>query len=232
MKLFNFITGSRRCPICDNPLSLCLQIVDDTLFLGSQRSNGSFLFQPFRNIKNKRDDDTITLTVGEDSIDFAMSSNHMTELFGKSQFFTYYICNIDGFSVKDKTDPAPGLYESCYYKASPIQSIVKEVTAEDQVIWKIKPVAEAAENLVIATEQYAFKKSNEELTKAYMVSLDHEEKKTLFWHYAFTPEQEANEDYEPKIFEKVMPLLPHGLKMEIENRENLFSKFESWILMS
>lgn len=232
MKLFDFITSDRRCPVCDNPLTLCLQLTDDTLFLGSQNNDGQFLFQPFRNIKNKREDDTVLLTVGVDDIDLAMSSNHISELFGKSKFFFYYVCNLNGFSSTDKTDAALSHYDACYYKSSPIMTIAKEVTSEDTIIWKIKPEKETSVDLVIASEQYAFKKKNQELEKVYLVSLDFEDKKTLFWHYAFTPEQEAMADYEPKLFEKTYPLPAHGFKMEMENRENLFSKFESWILMS
>lgn len=235
MKAFDFIKDSCNCPVCDKPLTLFIQMIDETLFRASAiRVDNKITFIPFRNLKNKRDDDVIEVTLTKDnSIDLTVSSRHLTDLLDKTQFFFYYLCNETSFSIKDNTDCSISMYHSCYYKSSPYFSITKEVTENDEVIRTIDTVNADSKDTVNATEQFSFKNNtNPELEKVYLVSLDFEEKKTSFWHYAFTKEQEADDNFEPKLLEKFLPTMPSKLKLDLENRENLFSKFESWILMS
>lgn len=234
MKAFDFIKDNCNCPVCDKPLTLFLQIIDETLFkVDLNKKDDKITFVPFRNVKDKRPDDVIDIALTEDNgIDLSTSSRHLQEILDKSQFFFYYLCEVDAFSPKDNTDCSISMYHSCYYKSSTYMSINKKVI-DDEVVRIIDVVDQDHKDIVNATEQFSFKNTtNPELEKVYLVSLDFEDKKTSFWHYAFTKEQEADENFEPKLLEKVLPTMPSKLKLDFDNRENLYSKFESWILMS
>jgi hypothetical protein len=87
-------------------------------------------------------------------------------------------------------------------------------------------------DLVLSNECYSVLKTEEDCRKTYILNLDYENNKTIFWYYSVTNEQIQIKGYRPKKLKKELPLLTSIPDFREPNRNKLFNKLDSWILMS
>ena len=231
MSLQDFLHFNKECPICREPLDLYMQWHHSTLWKGYQSAPGTYDFTPF---KLKKDDlkDSDMITIKEEGLDTTtyFSSLHLDKLFNKQAIHLFFLCNDAGFV--DKGEPAYdyeiSLYRGCYFRSS-IEYKMQKVSKKR---FELAPSQEGQEKFINQEESFSFKDKSEELEKVYMLSLKSVDNVTKLWHYAATPEQKKDENFEPKLFDKELPYLSVRPKFDLENRENLISRFNSWIIMS
>ena len=96
----------------------------------------------------------------------------------------------------------------------------------------LKPAVKGTHNLINSDESFSLKRKIDDLEKVYMVNIGYENKLTMLWYYTCTDEQAKDKDYNPKIFEKQLPLLKTRPNFDLKDRDKLFSRLDNWIIMS
>lgn len=231
MSLPDFLHFNRDCPICGEPLDLYMQWEYSTLWKAHQNAPDTYTFTPFKLISDKiKKEDTIIICEAYNSIETYFSTPALAEIFKAKEAYFFYLCNEAGFADRGEpaTDYEINLYRGCYFRSS----VTFKMKQHSKKNWKLEESKEEQASLINKAESFSFKNITEELEKIYMLNLDSVDNLTKLWHYSATPEQRKDENYEPKLFEKEMPLLTVRPKFDLEHREKLLDRFESWIIMS
>ncbi len=228
MKLNEFIHFNQRCPICDNDLTLYLQMKDSTCFRANKQKKNIHHFQPFKCI-NKSISALDYIDVYDYGRDFEtkFSSSQMAAEAKRSQLYFFYLCNEQGFE-ESNSDYTINIYDGCYYRSSPYLEYQK--TAKKT--WLLKTINPDYDNLVNHDELFSFSREINDIEKVYMLNLNNHNNKTVFMHYSVNDEQKKDKDYAPNVFEKEIPNLIVRPNFSISNRDRLLDRFDSWIIMS
>lgn len=229
MSISKFLSFNKSCPVCSEPLTLFMQQHGSTLWRAKATGVvNTYTFTPFKFPKDKVDD--FTLISDKDSAILTSSASIMAEAKKLTMHF-FYLCNEGGIDITSESsyDYEINLYKGCYYRSSADMEFKKN----DDKQWNMSEVREDGKDIVSQEESFSFKKNLEpDLERVYMLSIKTLEGCTDLWFYETSAEQRAQESYEPKLFEKKMPLLKTRPKFDIKDRDKLLSRLDSWILIS
>jgi hypothetical protein len=227
--LHQFLQFNQKCPICQAPLTLYMQWINSVCFKAKQKKDNEFQFKPFK-CKNDQidDDDYLSLYNHTSKVETRFSSSKMSTEAKRYQMYFFLLCNESGF--KDVyEDYEINIHRGCYYRSTPIMEFRKQ---ENTKHWKLENIEKEHIKLVNADEVFSFKKATSELEKVYMLQLNYTNDKTVFMHYAISPEQRKDPKFEPNIFEKELPILNSRPNLEMDSRDNLISRLDSWVILS
>jgi hypothetical protein len=227
MSLSKFISFNNTCPICNNKLTLFMQWHGTTLWKARDLKfpkKDQIVFTPIKFVKEQTDivlrlrdnGDTLSPIIAEDR---------------KHTMHFFYLCNEGGIDITSEAsaDYEINLYRGCYYRSSADMEFKKNADKQ----WVLSEVREDGTDIVSQEESFSFKKNlDPDLERVYMLSIKSLEDCTDLWFYETNSEQRAQENYEPKLFEKKMPLLKTRPKLDIRDRDQLLSRLDSWIIMS
>ena len=75
--------------------------------------------------------------------------------------------------------------------------------------WKLHPIMSEDNPLTnnIRDEIFVFKDVKQDREHVYLFDIDYEGQQSILRYYSMTPEEKAQEDFEPKIFKKDLPLM-------------------------
>jgi hypothetical protein len=117
-----------------------------------------------------------------------------------------------------------GLYQGCYHRRSPDLKLENNIVEFcDSLVTK----ENSDESFSIVTMD-----DDKNIEKVFALTLSNETDSTIFYFYSCSKEERMQENFEPKVFEKNMPLLPTRPSFTSEGKERLIQKMESWIMMS
>ena len=228
MKLYDYYHFNDTCPVCGKALTLYLHASKSALWKGTPVDReGNFHFE--RTILKENEysvEDTFEMNISPEKIEFTFNSDKLVQEAKTWQFFLFNICNVESFK-DNKWDYDINLYDACYYRCSPWHQFSPDTGT-------VEMVNPDQATLINRDETMLFKiKGTETVEKVYALNLDHENKHTKLWFYTTTEEQRKTEDFEPNIFEKTdLPLLPTRPDLDMQNRDKLISRLDSWILLS
>lgn len=231
MSFHQFLHFNRDCPSCGEPLDLYMQWHNSTLWKAHQPKPDTYTFHPYKMKKGEMSNDDSIIIVEKDNIlDLYFSSQKIKDEAERQNMHFFFLCNENGFV--EKGDPVYdyeiNIYKACYFRSS-VEMQMKKSSKKKILLSQTIPEQEKFTN---QEESFAFISHHDELEKVYILSLKSVEDMTKLWHYTATREQKANENFEPKLFDKEMPLLTVRPKFDLENRERLIDRFDSWILIS
>lgn len=230
MNLSKFIDFNKSCPVCDKPLSLFLQFHDSILWKAEVPVEGKYEFRPFIEKKVKAESDKNLFVSFDNDVKFETSSEILVDAKKHSMHF-FYLCTESGIKVRDaeSDDYEIELYEGCYFRSS----IDIDFKREPNNQWNLHPVVGDIGEPINQEESFSFKKNHEpDIEKVYLLSIKTLENATDFWFYETNESERVSESYEPKVFEKKMPLLKTRPKLDAAGRDKLISRMDSWILIS
>lgn len=230
MKLNEFIRFNQRCPICDNDLTLYIQMKDSVCFRAIKQKQNIYRFQPFKCLnKSISESDFIDVYDYGNDFETKFSSSQMAAEAKRAQLYFFYLCNENGFEYNAiNNDYSINIYSGCYYRSSPFLEFQKT----NKKTWMLKTINPDHDSLINNEEILSFSQSNNDIEKIYMLNLNSYDNKTVFMHYSVNEEQKKDEKYIPNVFEKEMPSLTVRPNFSISNRDKLLARFDSWIVVS
>lgn len=228
MKYFNFkefLQFNQTCPICSEPLNLYLQIQNSTCFK-ADNFEGKIAFNPSMNISNKLKNSQILIENNK----LSFNDSILTQTFQANSMYFFVLCSENGIKKSKNYGVNPdiaedyeiNIYKSCYWRSSPILELQGSLTS----------VNPDQRNLINGDEVFSFKEDKENKKNVYTLQINYSDNETRFYYYAITPEEENIETFEPKIFEKTMPLISVRPDFTPEHREKLMDRFGAWLIMS
>lgn len=231
--LHNFLAFNEACPVCGNPLTLYLQWLDSVCFKAEKRGPGRYHFEQFKCTELAIADQYIDLLSRIQHTETRFSSNRIAEAAKTHQMYFFFLCNQDGIKTtrsftNTKDDYEINIYKSCYWRSTPLMEYKKQ----DDQRWQLETVNPDEASLVNADEVFSFKKTVGDEEKVYTLQLGYGEDKTGFMFYSVNEEQKKDNNFEPNIFDKTMPLMGTRPDFSLEHREKLIDRFDSWILVS
>lgn len=229
MSLCKFLQFNQVCPICEEPLTLYMQWHNSTLWKGEAIGVNEYRFDQFK-FPNKELGKNAEFSLFHDEDKFNIVANDkVLQVAAKQSLHFFFVCNKNGFEDRGTGDYELNLYHACYFRSSADM----EFKQTPDKTWSLDSFQVNGNDLVSQEESFAFKKSLEpDLERVYLLSLKHGEDSTELWFYETNAAQRADDNFEPKLFEKKMPLLKVRPKLSPKSRDKLLSRFDSWILMS
>jgi len=228
--LHKFLNFNKRCPICNNPLTLYMQWINSTLFVAEDSSSGIYHFTEFKmkNLLLDKDEEgdeykSVTLMDYEDSFDMAFSYPSLFNDAKKYQIFFFYLCKAQGFYNKNPAKNEINLAKGCYYRSTPLMEFKKDLT------WNLEYLIPEFSDIVNKDEAFCLKTRKNSLDQIYMLSRDMETQTTKVWYFTATDEQRVDPKFKPDIFRKELPLIP---RPSLDNQKKLLERINSWIIMS
>jgi len=212
------------------------------LFVCSRSDNGIIRFEEHAISKNKSNSGfgtdygskekkklpEIVMLLREEKNNYVASFNTLSAAkMAKEQnsVYFYYLCNpraINDLGYDHQID----IYYGCYYRSTPLIQLGEDKSKPQQLL--VKYIQD--NGIINRDEYYVVKNKTGDLEKVYLIVLDNEEKKTVFHHYTVTDVEAAQENFEPKLLEREMPLL--NTRINFEDKEKLINRLESWVIMS
>ncbi len=235
MMLSEFLNFNRKCPICNEPLSLYMHWLKSCLFQAQEVTPNLYDFKVIWSQKSGTyvENDSLVGEImqledlGNNKFEIDFSNGQLQQEAKKPHLYFFWICNPNGITKMGHGNYQINMYKSCYYRSSPSMEFVR---FDREKKWNLCIVNPDLCSLVNKSERFAFKSHSNAVEKVYTLGLDYETKETLFWYYAVTDEEKKIELFKPKVFEKQMPLLRN--RPNFENKEKLLERFDSWIIMS
>ena len=226
--LHKFLTFNKRCPVCDNPLTLYMQWIDSMLFVADQQDPAIYHFTEFqREIyltdKNEEDIKSVSLMDYGDSFDISFSHPSLFNEAKKYQIYFYFLCKAQGFRNKSLRDYDISLSKGCYYRSTPLMEFKKNEG------WKLEYTIDEFSDLINKDESFCLRTRKDSLDKFYMLNRDMETQTTEVWAYTVTDEQRVDSKFKPNIFRKELPLIA---RPSLENQKKIIERINAWILIS
>lgn len=231
--LDRFLNFNSKCPVCDNKLTLFMQVhkPHSTLWKGYKVDN-SYLFEQYKFPESKYEGSQIELFKRNSSYHFHMlAGDGVTALndWHAWQMYFYFICNEHGIQDDYGNKTETILYDACYQRSSPDLQFTLN---PESYKWELDYIFPHEIDIVNRDEHFAFKRKQGNLEKVYFLNLDHEQSKTILYYYVTTEEQRAMDNFDPSIFDIELDFVMDRPDLAIANRELLYNKFDSWIVMS
>lgn len=226
MNLSEFLKFNHNCPICDEPLTLYMQCNDNTLWKSTRKDN-KYTFEPYKLINHPfTKEDVMEVIVDGDNVGFTFTGSDLKREYKTWNLNFSVMCNKSGFNIKGNYSYDINPYYACYVRTTPWM----EFKQTEEKVWELNVINPDHDKLTNLDENFCFKVITNDLEKVYMLNLDYESDKTRLWHYVVTAAQRDDEHYEPKLFEKEMPLM--GVRPKFENKDKFIDRMDSWILIS
>jgi len=236
-KFLNF-NSNCLCPSCGEPLKLYMQLRNSVCFKAQfplKEEDTEIVFKQFKCKDDQIGDGDIKYVLNESKL--ITDNKQIENLLIKSQFFFFFICNEMGFNckpsygnkanIKEYDDYNIVIYDACYYRASLFFTCNKK---NNNLIFR--PAVEENKKLINEEETFCFRKTKDDVEKIYFLTLDYLNDKTKFFHYTCNEDQQQDSNYQPNVFEKILPVLKRRPKFDLDNRDQLLSRLDSWILLS
>lgn len=231
--LCKFLHFNETCPVCGEPLSLYMQLSDSTLWrtLPTLLSGpNEYRFEQFKLIDKdlSSEEDYISLIDGGDTFGLKSGSSKVYQKAKLWNLFFFAMCNEDAIEDKSNGDYIINPYTACYFRSSSMMEMKKNNNKE----WRLEEINVERPDMFIRDEIFIFKVSQEDVEKVYILNINYEDQNTSFQYYSTTEEQRKLENFDPKTFKKELPLLPARPNFEMDQRDKLINRFDSWILLS
>jgi hypothetical protein len=241
MKASNFLNFNANCtcPSCGEPLKLYMQLKDSVCFKAQfpiKEGEKEIVFKQFKCKDDHIGDGDIRYVLNESRL--ITDNKQIESSLIHSQFFFFFMCNEMGFNcrksygktadIKEYDEYKIVIYDACYYRAS----IFFKCDEKDNDKLIFRPAVEANKKLINEEETFCFRKNKDNLEKIYFFTLDYLNNRTSLFHYTCNEEQRDDPNYQPNVFEKILPVLKRRPKFDLEDREQLLSRLDSWILLS
>lgn len=231
MKIHEFLHFNRTCPVCEEPLSLYLQWMNSTCFKAKIIDHDTYKLEQCLCIqKDFNKDDYMILHDMEDAFSIQFNTSKIREMSKMRLMYFFFLCNHSGLKENSPTDCEISLYTGCYYRQSASFEYKKD--PHNGKVWHLELVEQKDKDLINRNESFSFNTRTAEVEKVYMIDLDHQDKKTTFWYYTVNEEERKIPYFKPKILEKEMPLLTVRPKLDLQDREKLLSRLNSWVILS
>lgn len=233
MNLHDFLHFNRKCPICDEPLSLYMQWVNSVCFEAKQIDDKAYYFKPFKGLGKDPEGDSLKneymILEDNENVDLIMSNTKIEQESRKYQIYFFFVCNPAGFKDKGYKDYELNLFKTCYYRSSPFYEMRKDSTTDK---WAMEHILPETKDVVVHDESLCFKHLGKDNERVYMLNLNYEKKETKIWHYIVPETEKDKKGYQPKLFSKTLPILTNRPDFGFDAREKLLDRFDSWIIMS
>ena len=226
--LHKFLTFNKRCPICNNPLTLYMQWIKAGMYMGNEQEPGGFYFTEFNIEKmapkalliGDEECDYVYLTDYTDQYEIAFSTPSFFNEAKKYIMYFFYLCKPQGFRNNFEIN----LVQGCYYRSTPLMEFQKV-----NGVWKLDYKFQEFNDIVNKDESFCLKSRKEGLDKFYMLNRDLEKQITEMWYFSVTDEQRVDKKFKPEVFFKELPLIQ---RPSFENKGKILERIQSWILMS
>lgn len=228
--LRDFLHFNRQCPSCGEPLGLYMQWLGSLLFRAQETEPHVYDFRVLPNIGSEPtlfSEENMLLGDRESYLETAFSSNALENEAKRFQIYFYFLCNPAGLKQRTGFKREINLYKGCYYRSSPAYEFKKN---EETGVWSLELTHKETSNLVNKTERFSLKKHKNGVEKVYLLSLNYLSSQTEFWHYAVSDAEKKQTFFKPNMFEKKMPILKN--RPNLEDKDRLIERFDSWIIMS
>lgn len=232
MNLNNFLSDN-ICPICSKSLTLYMQWSSLDTFLAHKKGEDYYFDRsvPILNISENNyypspridKNNKIFMTLDRDlNIKFNSLS---AENFARKQddFFFFYLCNPEGLKLNN--DFSINIYEGCYFRSGPFCNFNLN---NDKL--SIKKINENSSD--IGKESFSFKVRELDLEKVFILNMNYENSTTTLYYYSVKDEDLEKENFTPNMFEKTMDLLKVRPNFNLEDRDKLIERLNSWIILS
>ncbi len=231
MNLRKFLQFNDTCPVCQEPLTLYAQCLDLTVWKAKKINDNLFEFSPVKLTTNPfTNNDRLYLEVSNNDTKLTFKGYHKTDSNKKWQMNIFYMCNRSGFIWNENNRFHINSYFACYYRCSPWMDANLEADYNNKKLINLKAADPKQEEMINSSECFAFKDVKDNFERVYILNLDYEEDKTKLWFYKADPKQREDENYDPPLFEKELPMI--NVRPQFEQRDKLISRLESWVLMS
>jgi len=232
MNISEFLNYNSSCPVCGGPLTLFLRARKNSLWKGERSKPNGYFFKQFL-IKNEKigEDESFILDVEGEKFNFQTNTAALRQAMKTWQFFFFFICNEKAI-IKEWNEYKIQAYDACYARDSTYLELMPALTETEDIKWELSPVDKFVTNINKSEVFTLHERSNPEVEKNYILKLNYEAKSTKLFYYTATPEQAKDTSFEPNIFEKEMPLPPVRPNFDLESRDKLINRLDSWILMS
>ena len=241
MNIKEFFESSRTCPVCQKTLTLYLQVGTAALMQARPIHKDTFevhtILGKNPNTKNLFENKVIKLVNSNDHfMKIRVPENHVGMDYLDEDFHLFYLCNADALNfTKYSGDYVVESGKACHFRSS---HSFRMSQPDHNGLRNIYPneLTESIEGTptLFKYESYALRdfKEDQEMTKVYVVKLDHHKKETHFHYYTFNKEQAKDKGFRPNIFSKTFDVVRDKLDYSSENRDKLLHKLDSWLLIS
>ena len=231
MNLCDFLHFNHDCPVCGEPLTLYMQILEGALWKARRPYRDIYHFEQFKCKDDElKKDDFFWITDQEESFELDFSSAKAYQKSKTWTMFFFFMCNEDG--IEDTPHEGYGInpYTACYYRSTPFLGFKQN----DNKDWRLT-LADQLDPIIgsVRDEIFVFKANqNNGNEKVYVLNTDYEVKNTILRYYTVSPDERKDKEFDPKIFKKDLPLLNVRPNFDLANRSQLIGRFDSWILLS
>lgn len=227
MDLCSFVNNNTKCPICQNDLTLYLQVHNGPCFSSTRTvskinpDDNLFKFTPFLlkstlDMFGGKEDNTIDLAARKETYEF-----NDKKKFLDNGFYLFFVCNKAGFK-EIPGDYNIKMYDACYYLSTP----PLKIDINNNVQFR-----EQNHTDMMYHESHAYMIQKNEVLKVYILISDYNAKNTKLWYYTMTDKESKTKGWEPNKFSKTLPLVPK-FNASYRNKDQLIDRFDSWIILS
>jgi hypothetical protein len=214
--LKDFLDFNKKCPICNNELTLYMQVLDGPNLIYSDSDGDNICF------KNNIDHycfDKVYLNINDCKLDLD-NSTYLTQYSANNIYF-FYLCQTN--SLKR----LPGWHnfeiimdDACYYRSSKFMDIKKgRLDFSDD------------KELINKDESFCIRSIEGDVEKIYALNMDYEDNTMDLNHFSVRNDF-IKDQSKKKIFTQRLPLINYRFNFSKENRASLINKLNSWIKFS
>jgi hypothetical protein len=231
MNLSEFLDFNRHCLVCGEPLTLYAQIIDGPLWKAYRSTKEVYHFEQFK-AKNKdlAKSDFFWITNNNNKCDIDFSSSLIYQNAKIWQFFFFFMCKEESIEDAPRENYAINPCKACYYRSSSFF----EFDEKEKGRWSLdllsgtEPIGACNKD-----EIFAFIVETPSLgERLYLLNLDNEFNKMSMKYYSVSEQEKNNENFEPNILQLDLPMPKVRPNFDLSQREQLISRFGSWILLS
>lgn len=240
MNIKEFLESSQTCPVCQKTTTLYLQVGTVALMKARPITKNVFevhtILGKNTNAATLFEHKVIQLVNSSGIVKIRVPENHVGMDYLDEDFHLFYLCNDSALNfTKYRGDYVVESGKACHFRSS---HSFRMGQPDDDGLRHIYP-NELAESIkdqltTFKYESYALRdfKEDQEITRVYVVKLDHHKKETHFHYYTFNKEQAKDSGFRPNIFSKTFDIVRDKLDYSAENRDKLLHKLDSWLLIS
>lgn len=231
MNLQNFTNFTEKCPVCNNDLKLYLSGSGGLLFKGYSIPTSPFDDATYKfdlSIYDDKELENSYILIGNEG-QISFSNPALVKRISVSHAFLFQVCNENGIKENESHDDYHiKMPAACYYRSTPFMSL----NINDEYKSHLVEAWNNHKSIVVKNETFAVSKFSKEMSHYYALNMDYTTKESTIWYYSISEEQKNIPYFKPSKFEKILPLLSARPKFDLENRDKLISRFDSWILVS
>jgi hypothetical protein len=235
MKLNEFLHFNSKCPVCNNNLTLYLQITNSVLFKAEKEclaQSTNYKFIPFKccSAESELNSSYINLYDYGSYSKTSFSDNVIAKEAKLHKMYFFFLCNEGGFEDYHDNydydyDYDINVTQACYYRSTSFMEYRKGSKG-----YELENLIKN-EEFVNREEVFSFVKNSNNIDNVYVLQLNGPSGKTNFTYFTVNEEQKNNKNYEPKLFEKEFTL-KNRPNFDLNERDKLFNRMSSWVNFS